>query len=63
MRTLTPNLLKNYIKDYDYEITINQAKEVLKLLDGYGIFSCEDIQEATDYIVNGSQSKYAKLFE
>lgn len=64
MKKFTPNKLKDYIKDYGYEITLEQAQSILELLYDYyyGIYNNTDIQEATDYIVNGNKSKYAKLF-
>lgn len=66
MKLMTPRKLQQYVIDYDYEITLEQARYILKLLDEYcdyglGFDSC-DIQRATDYIVNGLESVYAVEF-
>jgi hypothetical protein len=64
MITLTPIKLKNYVQDYDYVITIQQAKDILDLLEQiYGTFYSEDIQMATDYIIYGNKSMYVSYFE
>jgi hypothetical protein len=63
MRNLTPKKLQKYAMDYDYEIDLEQAREILELLDDrVGIFSSEDIEMATDYIINGQNSRYADYF-
>jgi hypothetical protein len=63
MINLTPKKLQRYVLDYDYEITLEQADTILKLLDDYyGIFTSGDIEQATDYIVNGEESIFADLF-
>lgn len=64
MINLTPLKLQDYVKDYDYNITLNQAKEILELLDNvYGTFKSDDIQMATDYIIYGKNSMFAYYFE
>lgn len=66
MRKITPNQLIEYVKDYDYEINREQAIEILEILDENsldGTFNSIDIEQATDYIVNGSKSRYAYYFE
>jgi len=63
MKYLTPTKLINYTKDYDYDITIEQAKVILELLeDTLGSFTANDIVRATDYIMNGEKSRYADYF-
>ncbi|MCT8976279.1 DUF2624 domain-containing protein [Clostridium sp. CX1] len=64
MITLTPKALEKYLRDYDYEVTTEQARSILELLDSYyEIFASVDIQEVADYILKGSNSKYAYYFE
>lgn len=65
MRKITPNQLVEYVKDYDYKINREQAIEIMELLNEYsldGTFNSIDIQQATDYVVNGSNSIYANYF-
>jgi len=60
---MTPSKLQNYVKDYDYEINLNQAKQVLEVLNVYfGVYLTNDIIHATDYIVNFLDSEYAWEF-
>lgn len=64
MTSLTPIKLARYVKDYDYEITVDQAEIILELLSNtLDVFNSEDIQMATDFIVNGDKSRYAEYFE
>lgn len=52
MTSLTPKKLKEYLRDYDYEISTQQANDILVLLDDwYGVFTSVDIQEAANYIL------------
>lgn len=63
MKYLTPNKLIVYVKDYDYDITLEQSKQILELLDdNLGVYTCNDIIRATDYITNGEDSRYAEYF-
>ena len=63
MKYLTPQKLINYALDYDYEITLEQSKQILELLDdSLGAYTCNDIIRATDYIINGEDSRYADYF-
>lgn len=64
MITLTPKKIQKYLIDYDYEINLEQAEKILKLLDdNYETFTSEDIQEATDYIAMRKESVFAGYFE
>ena len=63
MTHLTPCKLVNYVIDYDYEITVDKAKEILEILkNDLGTFTNTDIIQATDYIVMGIRSRYVDYF-
>jgi hypothetical protein len=63
MKNLTLTKLQNYVRDYDYEINLEQAKQILDLLDdAYGVFTSKEIEMATDYIVNSNESIFANCF-
>lgn len=63
MINLTPKKLITYVKDYDYEINIEQSKQILEVLDNFlGTYTINDIVRATDYIVMGENSRYAECF-
>jgi hypothetical protein len=63
MTYLTPNKLITYAKDFDYEVNKEQAKDILDLLDDcLGNYTMNDIVRATDYIINGEDSRYAEYF-
>lgn len=66
MKSITPNQLIEYVKDYDYEIDRQQAIEIMEILDDNsldGSFNSIDIEQATDYVVNRNKSIYADYFE
>jgi Protein of unknown function (DUF2624). len=69
MTILSPKKIIEYVRNYDYEITMEQAKKVIELIDEYehcnadGTFTSNDIIETTDYIVNGKESIHAHYFE
>jgi len=62
MKYLTVNKLITYVKDYDYETTLEQAKIIFDLLDDLGNYTINDIIRATDYVLNGEDSRYAEYF-
>jgi dihydroneopterin aldolase len=65
MKNLTPNLIINIMKDYDYELTETQAEEVLDLVSDFsydGRITLVDIEICTNYITNGEDSIFAELF-
>lgn len=64
MTSITPTKLIKFVADYDYEISLKQAHEILSLLDDQlGIFTSSDIQIATDYVVMGDKSRFKDYFE
>lgn len=63
MINLTPNKLIGLMKDYDYEIDIEQSKQILELLEDYlGTYTINDIVRTTDFVVEGENSRYADWF-
>lgn len=63
MISLTPKKLQNYLRDYDYEVTIEQSKDILELLDDwYGEFTSVDIQEAANYILTKEELRCYKCY-
>lgn len=63
MISLTPKKLQNYLRDYDYEVTIEQSKDILELLDDwYGEFTSVDIQEAANYILTEEELRCYKCY-
>jgi hypothetical protein len=63
MIELTLRKLQKYVRDYNYEITMEQAKNILEILDDYyGIFTSSEIEMTTDYVVNGKESIFADYF-
>lgn len=64
MISLTPNKLQAYVVDYGYNLTLEQCKQVLDVLDNtLGVFTCSDIEMATDYVANGVNSIFIDYFE
>jgi hypothetical protein len=64
MESLTPKILQEYALNYDYNLTLKQAKRVLEVLDNtLGVFTIADIEMATDYVVNGEKSMFVEYFE
>lgn len=65
MRKLTPSQLVKYVKDYDYEITREQAVEIMELLEEQSIngsFDSNDIEMVTNYVVLGKDSVFYNDF-
>lgn len=65
MTNLTLNLLINLMKDYDYELSKDQAVEIIELLDDFKVndrFTIVDIEMCTDYVVNGHDSIFANYY-
>jgi hypothetical protein len=66
MINLNAKNLQIYVADYDYEVNLKQAEQILALLNNYCDYGCgfnsEDIQIATDYVCNGERSRFADYF-
>lgn len=65
MRKMTPSQLIKFVADYDYEITEEQAIEILEVLSEQsvdGSFDSNDIEMATSYVVLGKDSVFYNDF-
>jgi hypothetical protein len=66
MVKLNAKKLQAYVSNYDYEVNLKQAEQILALLNDYCDYGCgfnsEDIQIATDYVCNGEKSRFADYF-
>lgn len=63
IKIMTLIKLTELMKDYDYELTLEQAEQILDLFDDYfGTDTFDTPQMCTDYIVNGDKSIFAEYF-
>lgn len=65
MKNLTPNMVVEIMKDYDYELSKTQAIEIIELLEDFKItdrYTMNDLEICTDFIVRGQESSFVDYF-
>jgi hypothetical protein len=65
MKSLTPNMVVEIMKDYDYELNKEQAIEIMELLEDFKVnerYTMNDLEICTDFIVLGKQSPFVDYF-
>jgi hypothetical protein len=65
MKSLTPNMVVEIMKDYDYELSREQAIEIMELLEDFKVndrYTMNDLEICTDFIVLGKQSPFVDYF-